>query len=120
MTSLDDTPRVPCASLLVRIMTPGEGRCGTCFLTITTQACAACASKCKEDLNPAAAVGFGPIAEAAKAQRRKPPPLYSDRVYDSVTRCMPTALERKLYGRLLAARQPWSVREAARLVSWYR
>jgi hypothetical protein len=23
MTSLDDTPRVPCASLLVRIMTPG-------------------------------------------------------------------------------------------------
>jgi hypothetical protein len=41
-------------------------------------------------------------------------------VYDSVLRCMPTALERKLYGRLLAARQAWAVREAARLVAWYK
>jgi len=97
-----------------------QGRGGGCSLTCTRQARAARASRCKGDLNPASAVAFDPIAEAAKAQRRKPPPLYSDRVYDSVTRCMPTALERKLYGRLLAARQPWSVREAARLVSWYR
>lgn len=75
---------------------------------------------------PACQLAMRPVSEAAKAQRRKPAPLYADRVYDSVTRCMPTALERKLFARLLAARRtggqqpPWAVREAARLVAWYR
>lgn len=58
--------------------------------------------------------------DAAKQQRRRPPPDYRDRVYDSVSRALPTLLERRLFGRLLAARVPLSVREAARLVVWFR
>eukprot|EP00879_Flechtneria_rotunda_P028132 GHRR01030211.1.p2 GENE.GHRR01030211.1~~GHRR01030211.1.p2 ORF type:complete len:136 (+),score=36.02 GHRR01030211.1:1173-1580(+) len=59
------------------------------------------------------------LAEAAKLQRRKPLPSYLDRVYDTSSRCMPTSLERKLYAKVVV-RKPFAVREAARLVAWYR
>lgn len=36
----------------------------------------------------------------AKLQRRKKPPEYADRVYDT-SRAVPTALERKLYAKYL-------------------
>ncbi|WIA19544.1 hypothetical protein OEZ85_004153 [Tetradesmus obliquus] len=78
-TSLDDIPRLPCASLLLRILTP----------------------------------------EMAKLARRKPAPVYAERVYDTVSRALPTPLERVLYAKVLA-RRPMSVRSAARLVSWLR
>lgn len=67
-------PRVPCASLLVRILSP----------------------------------------EAAKAQRKKPLPIYSDKVYDS-TRSVPSPIDRKLFVKYMT-RRPLTVREAARMV----
>lgn len=57
-------------------------------------------------------------AEAFKLQRRRPPPRYADRVYDSAA-ATPTPLERRLFGPLAGSRGP-AVREAARLVAWYR
>jgi hypothetical protein len=56
----------------------------------------------------------------AKQQQRRAPPQYADRVYDSVSRATPTLLERRLFWRLLAAHSPLPVREAARLVAWFR
>lgn len=54
--------------------------------------------------------------ENAKLQRRRPPPSYADRVYDT-TRAVPTAVERRLFPKLLAARGP-GVREGARLAAY--
>ena len=53
--------------------------------------------------------------DAARIQRRKKAPEYSDRVYDSL-RDMPTPTERKLYAKYLL-RKPLVVREAARLLA---
>ncbi|GLI63028.1 hypothetical protein VaNZ11_005888, partial [Volvox africanus] len=72
--SLRGMPRVPCASLLLRILNP----------------------------------------ELHRLQRRKKPPEFSDRVYDS-TRDLPTPLERRLYNKYLRRRK-FLVREAARLL----
>jgi hypothetical protein len=59
------------------------------------------------------------ITEAAKQARRLPPPAYSERVYDTASRCSPTPLERRMYAQLLA-RPQLTVRDAARIVAWYR
>lgn len=58
------------------------------------------------------------VAEAAKLQRRRPAPRYGERVYDTVSRCIPTSLERKLYAKVLQKKQFW-VRKAARLVAYF-
>jgi hypothetical protein len=36
----------------------------------------------------------------AKLARRKPAPVYAERVYDTVSRATPTALERVLYAKV--------------------
>lgn len=54
-------------------------------------------------------------AEVGKLQRRKLPPDYADRVYDS-SRDLPTPLERKLYGKCLG-RSTHNVRESCRLAA---
>jgi hypothetical protein len=43
---------------------------------------------------------FAPPAEMAKLARRKPAPVYAERVYDTVSRATPTALERVLYAKV--------------------
>ena len=72
--ALLSVPRVPCSSLLVRILSP----------------------------------------DAAKAQRKKPLPLYSDKVYDT-TRSVPSPIDRKLFVKYMT-RRLLTVREAARMV----
>lgn len=39
-------------------------------------------------------------AEMAKLARRKPAPVYAERVYDTVSRALPTPLERVLYAKV--------------------
>jgi hypothetical protein len=40
------------------------------------------------------------LAEMAKVARRKPAPVYAERVYDTVSRATPTPLERVLYAKV--------------------